>query len=107
MENIRFDGIDASYNGTHSKIAIDKLSLNNFYARLILSEKGNLNLSTIFSKPASAIAVSSLPDTSDIAKSTGLQNSPADVEIKIKQTVFNGGNINFQIILSNQTTGRI
>lgn len=67
-KSIQLEGINASIGAGKPTVSLKKLALNDFYARLILSDKGKLNLRNIVAQenPAAsdlAIASSTTPST--------------------------------------------
>ncbi|MFZ6688188.1 DUF748 domain-containing protein [Undibacterium sp. SXout11W] len=109
-KGILFDGLNAKIGGVQPIINLKKLTLNDFFARLVLSDKAKLNLQNILVSKAPvntfADSASSAPAMAPVAKiaSAGtstaiigvdpLKPIPAAV-IHIAQTELHGGNINF------------
>lgn len=86
-KSINLEGIHASMGAGKQLVSLRKLGLNDFYARLILSENGKLNLRNILVQNAPA------PQP---AAATGAPLAKSDpLQIRIGQTVLKGGNINF------------
>ncbi|WP_394779990.1 DUF748 domain-containing protein [Undibacterium sp.] len=123
-KSIDMDGIAARITQEQPQISLKKLTLSDFYARAILSDKGRLNLQNIFSSNSAAAegasaAAAPVPDKQTDAKveDGGLVLSGSSVKpatgptgtvvvanpaaagkapvIRIAQTVVKGGNINF------------
>ncbi len=100
-------GIQAKIGG-RPQVSLEKVALNNFYARAILSDKGRLNLQDIL--VADAGAQGSITDdtkkdakgnTGDSRKTTSTAPvtaaaAPADAPIvRVGKVVIDGGNINY------------
>lgn len=109
-KTISLDGINASFGGAKQFILLRKLALNDFYAKLILSESGKLNLRNILvhDKSTAADALTTAAATKTVVESggttvvTATTSSPSPVTvsthpltIQIAQTTLRGGNINF------------
>jgi hypothetical protein len=109
---INLDGISASFGGNKQYFLLNKLALNDFYTKLILSEKGNLNLRNILThnkKQATAeVAVTpvnpvnpaaevpaSVAKTDQVAKLPDAKAGGNSLLIRVGQTTLRGGNINF------------
>lgn len=107
-KSIALDGIHANFNSDQSLVHLKTLSLNDFFARVLLSEKGNLNLQNIVAKNVSS-SDSSESSASDASKNN-LTDKPVDssaevskpastnahpLVIRIDQTFLRGGNVNF------------
>lgn len=84
---INLDGISASIGAGKQVVSLRKLSLNDFYARVILSEKAKLNLRNIL--------VQNEPAAVPASSSGALLRESNPLQIRIGQTVLKGGNINF------------
>lgn len=101
-------GINARLGG-RPQISLDKVTLNSFYARAILSEKGRLNLQDILvaaGQPQGSITDDSKKDDQDSrrdssrkAVSSAPVTSPAAAPdapiVRVGQVVLEGGNINY------------
>ncbi|MFJ3056697.1 DUF748 domain-containing protein [Herbaspirillum sp. NPDC087042] len=100
-------GIQARIGG-RPQVSLEKVALNNFYARAILSDKGRLNLQDIL--VADAGAQGSITDdtkkedkgnTGDSRKTTSTAPVTAPVApanapiVRVGKVVINGGNINY------------
>jgi len=109
-KGILFDGLNAKIGGSQPIINLKKLTLNDFFARLVLSDKAKLNLQNILvsktSVNMSADSASSAPAMTSVAKvaSAGASTTIIGVPpvtptpsaiIHIEQTELHGGNINF------------
>ncbi|WP_317200973.1 DUF748 domain-containing protein [Janthinobacterium sp.] len=95
-------GIDLKLGGPRQEIGMDKIALNDFYARVILSESAKLNLQDIVAAkdaPAGAPApslTSAAPAPS--APKAAAAKAPAKADaplIRIGQVLIKGGNINY------------
>ncbi len=87
-KSVNFDGINLSFGDTKQFVFLRKLALNDFYTKLILSEKGELNLSDILVKKEAKPA----PVANTVAK----EDAHSPLEIRIDKTSLSGGNINFK-----------
>ncbi|GGC72803.1 DUF748 domain-containing protein [Undibacterium terreum] len=121
-KSIDLDGINAKITAEQPQISLKKLTLSDFYARAILSDKGRLNLQNIFASKAEAAAAaadaatatpvdkktdakiedgglvisgSSAKQTANVASTAPAAPSGKPAIIRIAQTVIKGGNINF------------
>lgn len=109
-KGILFDGLDAKIGGAQPVINLKKLTLNDFFARLVLSDKAKLNLQNIVVNNAPANvsldsansgkvitpAVTAASAAASVAVTGGASVSPAPAAIiHIAQTELHGGNINF------------
>lgn len=83
-KSVILDGINLSFGDTKQFVFLRKLALNDFYTKLILSEKGELNLSDILVKKQVEPAAAAKQDA----------HSP--IEIRIDKTSLSGGDINFK-----------
>lgn len=102
-KTINLDGINLSLGGAKQFVFLRKLSLEDFYTKLILSEKGELNISdivvrkeagtTMAAQPASAIPLAVSPVV--VADQSTSRTKANPLEIRIAQTMLKGGNINF------------
>ena len=93
-KSINLEGVSLSFGDEKQSIFLRKLGLNDFYTKLILSEKGQLNIRDMLTKNASPTATKS--------GSVEQPNTPANsdtsnrIEITIEKTSISGGNINFK-----------
>ncbi len=102
-------GINLSLGGPRQNIGLDKISLSDFYARIILSDSGKLNLQNIVASkdaPAGAPAPSlttaepaapsakAAPAVAEARVAAAPKKANAPV-IRIGQVVIKGGNINY------------
>ena len=107
---ISAEGIHANIGKTKQLIDVKKLSLNDFFARLVLSDKARLNLQNILvSQTAKDVPANVVPTSKEMTPKTtaGLAGSttvtqkvpvtgtPSSVVMRIGQTVITGGNVNF------------
>lgn len=107
---ISAEGIHANVGKTKQLIDVKKLSLNDFFARLVLSDKARLNLQNILvSQTAKDVPANAVPTSKEMTPKTtaGLAGSttvtqkvpvtgtPSSVVMRIGQTVITGGNVNF------------
>ena len=100
-------GIDLQLGGPRPLVGLDKITLSDFYARVILSETAKLNLQDILvakdapagaptpsltsADPAKAAPVASAP----IAPSVQAKGKASAPLVRIGQIVLKGGNINY------------
>jgi hypothetical protein len=101
-KSLSFSGINAKFGGTQPAVTLGKIALSNFYARIIVSDKGKLNLQDIIAsnkaEPAPVTAKATAPTASGTATTATLRPAPAAAPatlIRIAQTTLQGGNINF------------
>ena len=113
-KGIIFDGINTKIGGAQDVFNLKKLTLNNFFARLVLSDKAKLNLQDILvsntqaqspaATPTVTSALASTPapvvDAASVSaslasSSTVAGKSPAPMIVRIAQTELHGGNVNF------------
>ncbi|MFZ6648379.1 DUF748 domain-containing protein [Undibacterium sp. TJN25] len=118
-KSIDMDGIAARVAQDQPQISLKKLTLSDFYARAILSDKGRLNLQSIFAPKSAAADTAAVAAAPAVDKQTdakvedgglvlsgssskpaaAMTVNPATVAkapvIRIAQTVVKGGNINF------------
>ncbi|MBR7782870.1 DUF748 domain-containing protein [Undibacterium luofuense] len=111
-KNITADGLKVQFGARNRQIELATLTLQDFFARAVLSEKGKLNLSSILVRktPEAAVADVSAPaqvnTTAASATSATAAVSAAQAVvtkttphvtpvIRIRQTRISGGNINF------------
>ncbi len=87
-KSINLDGINLSFGDARQFVFLRNLSLNDFYTKLILSEKGELNISDILVKKEV------LPTPAATSAAVEVAHSP--IEIRIEKTSLSGGNINFK-----------
>ena len=87
-KSMSLDGVNLSLGDTKQFVFLRKLGLNDFYTKLILSEKGELNLSDILVKKEA-------PRT-PTSNSTGHEAAGSPIEIRIEKTSLSDGNINFK-----------
>ncbi|WP_423709120.1 DUF748 domain-containing protein [Undibacterium sp. WLX3042] len=107
---ISAEGMHAKIGKSQQLIDVKKLSLNDFFARLVLSDKARLNLQNILvSKAAKDTPVNAAATPKEItAKSSAVlagkntvtqklpvTGTPSSVIMRIGQTVITGGNVNF------------
>lgn len=92
--------------GDHApRVELGTVALNEFYARVILSEKGRLNLLDLprRASEAAAAAPSVIPDKTDAkaapaanaARATRPDNAPARPYLRIERIEIGAGNVNF------------
>lgn len=107
---ISADGIRARIGKAQQLIDVKKLSLNDFFARLVLSDKARLNLQNIVvSQSAKDVPANAAPAAKEAAPKTSaglaggnvvtqkvpVTGTPSSVVMRIGQTVITGGNVNF------------
>ncbi|MDO8652355.1 MAG: DUF748 domain-containing protein [Undibacterium sp.] len=106
---ISLEGINASVGGAKQFVFLRKLALNDFYAKLILSQAGKLNLRNILvhDQTLAADVVTATTKTTTTAtaidsttvatltKPNAVAENPNPFSIQIAQTTLRGGNINF------------
>lgn len=97
-KSISLDGISLSLGGAKEFVFLRKLALDDFYAKLVLSEKGELNIGDILVHKNTAINAATRVSEEAVQRNS-MANEPksidSPVEIRIAQTTLNGGNINF------------
>lgn len=95
-KSINFEGINLSFGGDKQFFFLRKLALNDFYTKLILSEKGELNISDILVKKEvlATLAANSVEQKGAHELAQALVRPP--IEIKIEKTSLSGGDINFK-----------
>ena len=86
-KGILLDGVHARFGAAAPFVSVKKLALNDFFARVILSDKGRLNLQNII-VPQPALSSAAAP-----APAAAPASAPA--VIRIAQTTLLGGNVNF------------
>ncbi|MEB0139642.1 DUF748 domain-containing protein [Undibacterium sp. CCC2.1] len=84
-KGILLDGVHARFGAAAPLVSVKKLALNDFFARVILSDKGRLNLENII-VPQPALSSAAAPTSAPAS---------APAIIRIAQTALLGGNINF------------
>ncbi|MBC3861832.1 DUF748 domain-containing protein [Undibacterium jejuense] len=112
-KDIIFDGINAKIGSAQPVINLKKLTLNDFFARVVLSEKARLNLQDILVKNTSAktapdsviTPANPVPTSVASVSASAAETSKADNKvagkaamptvIRITQTELHGGNVNF------------
>lgn len=107
-KSIALDGINLKWGGENPSITLSKLSLNDFYTKLILSEKGVLNIKNVTSKDEQAsgtqkkaaaqtapVAQENADANGKLAGSADAVKTPSKMHIRIGETLITGGNINF------------
>lgn len=107
---ISAEGIHANVGKTKQLIDVKKLSLDDFFARLVLSDKARLNLQNILVSqiakdvPANAVPTSKemtpktsagLAGSTTVTQKVPVTGTPSSVVMRIGQTVITGGNVNF------------
>jgi hypothetical protein len=99
-KSITFDGIKFGFSDTKKFIFLRKLGMSDFYAKFILSEKGTLNIGDILVKnevdPAETQHSAEQASFMVVPKAAMNSTSLNPIEIKIGQTNFTGGNIDFR-----------
>lgn len=107
-KSITLDGLSAKWNEKQPLINLKKLSLNDFYTKLILSEKGVLNIKNVALKnspapsenPAvknsnnTAVAVKQSAQNPSTATDAGISGQIKPI-IRIGEIAVSGGNINY------------
>lgn len=108
-KTISLDGINLSLGAAKQFVFLRQLSLNDFYTKLILSEKGELNIRDIVVPQDATTSPPKNPALSDspgLVQSVSVVNIPVaatanerkldyPIEIRVAQTKLKGGNINF------------
>jgi hypothetical protein len=87
-KSINLDGINLSLGDTRQFVFLRNLTLNDFYTKLILSEKGELNISDILVKKD--------VNTAPVVNTAAHEAARSPIEIRIDKTSLSGGNINFK-----------
>ncbi|MFC5472733.1 DUF748 domain-containing protein [Paraherbaspirillum soli] len=107
-KTLDISGIDARIGGARQNVTLGKISLDDFFARAILSEAGKLNLQNIVvsktaatpAPPAPAVPPQKTAQVTAAGTTTVAPITPAAPKanapvIKIGQIVLKGGNINY------------
>lgn len=112
-QSIALEGIHAKWGGDQPSLWLNKLSLNDFYTKLVLSEKGVLNLKNVALKENKALQQKTTNKTAnkttistELGGRTKQENGTAPaiaessaaskkLQIRVGETVISGGNINF------------
>ncbi|MFZ6863835.1 DUF748 domain-containing protein [Undibacterium sp. Ji67W] len=112
-KDINFDGINAKVGGAQPVINLKKLTLNDFFARLVLSDKARLNLQDILVKNSAvntpvkasvttglgSVATAEVPVSASVSSVAGTpkvaDKAAMSMIMRIAQTELHGGNINF------------
>lgn len=114
-KNIGLEGIRARLGTAPPIVSIGKLGLNHFFAKAVLSDQGKLNLQNIIASkksdaassaaPASTVVPASAPVATSVttsaaagvaaASATAVNAASDKPVIRIAQTVFRDGNVNF------------
>lgn len=94
-KSVQADGVHLQWGPQQRQLLLDKLSLNDFYARLVLSEKGKLNLQNILVTKANQS--STAPAANATVSETKGQTAKATPAfyVQINASELNNGNINF------------
>lgn len=87
-KSLHFDDLQIGYKPL--KILIDKVSLTDFYSRLMINPDGTVNVRTIFSPEDQ----NNKPAKTD-PKHPGKPDQETLPDIKINQVIFQGGTVNF------------
>lgn len=103
-KSINLEGVNLSFGDAKQFIFLRKLGLNDFYTKLVLSEKGQLNIRDMLTKNAAPKSANS----SAVEQANGQMNAVSPtapeirsdtrqpIEITIEKTSISGGNINFK-----------
>ncbi|MFZ6748576.1 DUF748 domain-containing protein [Undibacterium sp. Ren11W] len=101
-KSISLEGINASVGGAKQFVNVRKLDLNDFFAKVILSDKAKLNLSNIVvhESPSSSQGIGANPESASRPNEMNPQAPTKktvvnSLQIRVGQTVLRGGNINF------------
>jgi hypothetical protein len=101
-KSLSFSSINAKFGGAQPALMLGKIALSDFYARIIVSDKGKINLQGIIAsnkaEPAPVTTKVTVPATSGTTTTATLHPAPAAAPaplIRIAQTTLQGGNINF------------
>jgi hypothetical protein len=101
---LSFSGINARFGNPQPALTLGKIALSDFYARIIVSSQGKLNLQDIIashkSEAATVTAVEKAPAVAGGGTTTTAKLHPAPAAapaplIQIGQTTLQNGNINF------------
>ncbi len=93
-KSVGMEGIKASFGDDQQAILIRKLALNAFFAKLVLSDKGQLNLKNILVQN-SATAAAVLKKSQDAGAVPVVLKTSVPLKITISETLLQGGNIDF------------
>ncbi len=98
-KSLQADGMQLLWGPQQRQVLIEKLALNEFYARLILSEKGKLNLQNILLTKAETNTENKADtqpaaNTPVVVSDAAAKKTPALV-VMVKATELKDGNINF------------
>jgi hypothetical protein len=95
-KSFHFENLKISFQPL--KLFINKVSLTDFYSRLIINPDGTINIRTIFAPENAKKDVSAQTSTKPAAKS---KQAPAP-DIKINHVVFQGGSVQFSDRLAGE-----
>ena len=91
-QSLGVDRMDIALGNGPPSIDLGTVALNEFYARLILSEKGHLNLVNL---PRRAPAPATPPATVAVATTETAPAAPARPHVRIERIEIGAGNVNF------------
>ena len=109
---LRFAKIDADIGDGPPKVSIEKISLADFYARIILNSTGKMNLNDIVAKPEQAPTsltraegepgatapqptAAATPAPAPPASAAAAQSQPIPADIKVNETVLEDGKVDY------------